>query len=410
MPIGAEAAPAVPTNRAPLPRLLAYAQALGLERHLDRASRGIPTLALALVWLVLAWRGSGRAEHADQLDEPLLAALLGRRRLPCARTLRRSLARFSAKGMRAAVGAAYLAEVPRRAGRVWAAVDAHQVPYWGRGKLGRFLKGWSGSHSRRLRGYRLSLAVDTETGQVITYLLARGRMRDARLLPVLARRLRRLLGRRLAGVVADSGVTSKAAVAALREAKVPFILGFRRTKPVRVVLAGLSGHQRRWLRAGGATDLGACHWGDGTRLIALAARTPTDRRGPWVYITSLWGAGPQRLARTYRRRWRVEQVLDELVNGHDLDHLVGYRLAPNRVAVGLRLLARNLAIGLQIRDAGQRPAVIREPLACRAAQVEGLGTFVVAGELLIVRALRPPPADEQPLALPWTGRRLRYAA
>ena len=276
--------------------------------------------------------------------------------------------------------------------------------------LDRFLKGWSGSHSRRLRGYRLYLAVDTDTGQVITFLLARGRMRDARLLPVLARRLRRLLGRRLAGVVADSGVTSKAAVAALREAKVPFILGFRRTKPVRVVLAGLSGHQRRWLRAGGATDLGACHWGDGTRLIALAARTPTDRRGPWVYITSLWGAGPQRLARTYRRRWRVEQVLDELVNGHDLDHLVGYRLAPNRVAVGLRLLARNLAIGLQIRDAGQRPAVIREPLACRAAQVEGLGAFVVAGELLIVRALRPPPADEQPLALPWTGRRLRYAA
>jgi hypothetical protein len=163
MPILADGAPTVPTNLAPLPRLLAYAQSLGLERHLDRASGGIPTLALVLVWLVLAWRGSGRPEHADQLDEPLLTALLGRARLPCARTLRRSLARFSAKGVRAAVEAAYLAELPRRAGRIWVAIDAHQVPYWGRGKLARFLKGWSGTHRRRLRGYRLYVAVDTDT-------------------------------------------------------------------------------------------------------------------------------------------------------------------------------------------------------------------------------------------------------
>lgn len=267
MAIVADPAPAVPTNLAPLPHLLAYAQSLGLERHLDRPGRGIPTLALALVWLVLAWRGSGRPEHLDRLDEPLLAALLGRGRAPCARTLRRSLARFSAGRVRAAVEAAYLAELPRRAGRVWAAVDAHQVPYWGRGKLARFQKGWSGRHSRRLRGYRLYLAVDTDTGQVITYLLARGGVSDARLLPALARRLRRLLGRRLAGVAADCGFTSKASVAALIEAKVPFILGFRRTKPVRAMLDGLSGHQRRWLREGGATALGACHWGDGTRPL-----------------------------------------------------------------------------------------------------------------------------------------------
>jgi hypothetical protein len=410
MAIVADPAPSVPTNLAPLPRLLAYAQSLGLERHLDRPGRGIPTLALALVWPVLAWRGSGRPDHADQLDEPLLAALLGRSRLPCARTPRRGLARFSARGARAAVEAAYLAELPRRAGRIWVAVGAHQVPYWGRGKLDRFLKGWSGRHSRRPRGYRLYLAVDTETGQIITYLLARGRMRDARLLPALARHLRRLLGRRLAGVVADSGFTSKAAVAALIEAEVRFILGFRRTKPVRAALAELNGHQRRWLRERGATGLGARHWGDGTRLIALAARTPTDRRGPWVYVTDPWGSGPQRLARLYRQRWRVEQVLDELVNGHDLDHLVGYRLAPNRVAGGLRLPARNLAIGLQIREAGQRPATIREPLACRATQVDGLGTFVVTRDTLVVTARHPPPGDDQPLALPWTNRLLRYAA
>ena len=98
------------------------------------------------------------------------------------------------------------------------------------------------------------------------------------------------------------------------------------------------------------------------------------------------------------------------MNGHDLDHLVGYRLPPNRVAVGLWLLARNLAIGLQIRDAGQRPAIIREPVACRAAQVEGLGTFVVTGDTLVVRALHPPPSAAPSLALPWTGRQLLYAA
>lgn len=51
-------ATALPTNVAPLVRLLAYAQGLGLERHLHRAKRGVPTLALALLWLVLAWRGS----------------------------------------------------------------------------------------------------------------------------------------------------------------------------------------------------------------------------------------------------------------------------------------------------------------------------------------------------------------
>src|SRR3712207_8922477 len=49
----------------------------------------------------------------------------------------------------------------------------------------RFRKGWSGSRSRRLRGYRLSLAVDTDTGQVITFVLTRGDTHDDRLLAVL---------------------------------------------------------------------------------------------------------------------------------------------------------------------------------------------------------------------------------
>jgi hypothetical protein len=50
----------------------------------------------------------------------------------------------------------------------------------------------------------------------------------------------------------------------------------------------------------------------------------------------------------------------ELIHGHDLNHLIRTRLAPNRSAVGLRLLARNLAIRLQIHDGAARPAVIRE--------------------------------------------------
>src|SRR5262249_62177387 len=59
---------------------------------------------------------------------------------------------------------------------------------WGRGKLGAFQQGWSGSHGRRLRGDRLYLAVDCDSGHVITFVLARGRMRDHRLAVLLARR------------------------------------------------------------------------------------------------------------------------------------------------------------------------------------------------------------------------------
>ena len=397
-----------PTNLARLPRLLAYAQSLGLEGHLSRPKRGLSTLALALVWLVLAWRGTGRPHRLGLLDEPLLAALLGRARLPTAQTLHRSLGYFSVKAVRAAVEAAYLAGLPRRAGRVWAAVDAHQVPYWGRGQLDRFEKGWSGTHSRRLRGYRLYLAVDTATGQVITFVLARGRTRDARLAAVFARRLRRLLGRRLAGLVADCGFTSRAAITELLASGVPFILGFARSKPIRARLAALSSQQWRWLRGGGAVRLGPCPWDDRLRLFALGARSPTDKRGPWVYVTSLRTVGPQRLAATYRQRWRVEQAIEELLTGTDLDHLVSYRLHPNRVALGFRLLARNLAIGLQIADAGARPTTIREPTAFRAAHVDGLGTFVRTDRTVLLT--HPHAAADQTYRLPWTALTVRLVA
>lgn len=399
----------VPTNLAPLPRLLAYTQSLDLACCLDRPSRGIATLRLVVLWLVLAWRGSGRPEHLDHWEDPLLAALLGRARLPCARIMRRSLARWSAKGVRAAVETAFQAELPRRTGRVWVSVDSHQIRYWGRGKKERFHKGWSGTHGRAVRGYRLFLAIDTATGQVITFLLADGRTRDTELIAVLARHLCRLLGRRLAGVVADCGFTSHASVAGLVATRVPFILGFARSKPIKTQLAALSAHQRHWLRDGGAIDLGACPWDTGLRLIALGARTATDQRGPWVYVTSLWGTGPQTLIQLYRQRWRVEQAIDELLHGHNLDHLVSYRLHPNRVAIGLRLLARNLAIGQQIREAGARPDRIREPRAFRAAHVEGLGTVHTEQETLVVTPLRAA-ANPHVFTLPWVDCHVRYAA
>jgi hypothetical protein len=397
-----------PSNLLPLARLFAYTQRLGLEAWLARPKRGPSTLALSLLWLTLAWRGTGRPHGLRLLAEPLLPALLGLARLPTPQTLHRSLGYFAAHAVRRAVEAAYLAELPHRPGRVWAALDAHQLPYWGRGKLARFLGGWSGAHNRCLRGYRLYLAVDTTTGQIITFVLVRGDTQDHRLTAVLARRVRQLLGRRLAGVVADSGFTSRAAVRALLRARIPFILGFARTAPVRAQLRALSGQQRRWLRDLGAVRLGLGTWDPRVQLIALAARTPTDRRGPWVYITSLQSLGPQRLVALYRQRWRVEQVLDELLHGHDLDHLVSYRLHPNRVALGFRLLARNLALGLQIAQAGQRPAVLREPPAFRALHVEGLGTFVQHEATVWLTPYRSAPP--QAWDLPWTGLTVRVAA
>src|SRR5690348_5411905 len=109
----------LPTDLAGLPRLLAYIQALGLERFLFRPKRGIPSLVLALVWLVLAWRGTGRPHHVAELQEPLLAVLLARERVPSATTLYRSLRRFPAQAVRAAVEAAYRTELSRRTERVW---------------------------------------------------------------------------------------------------------------------------------------------------------------------------------------------------------------------------------------------------------------------------------------------------
>jgi hypothetical protein len=187
-----------PTNLAPLPALVAYTQALGLDSFLAQRKRGYSTLVLSLLWLVLAWRGSGRPEHLAWLREPFLVALMAGTRLPDPATLRRSLAYWPVQAVRRAVEAAYQAERSRGSGAVWVALDAHPLPYWGRGKTAQFTAGWSGLHNRSLRGYRLYLAVDTTTGQIVTFLLARGRTRDHLVVAVLARRVQQLLGARLA--------------------------------------------------------------------------------------------------------------------------------------------------------------------------------------------------------------------
>src|SRR5947209_3069738 len=397
-----------PTDLAALPALQSYAEQLGLDCHLTRPKCGLSTLAASVLWLCLAWRGSGRPYHFCHLDEPFLAAIIGRPQLPTPRTLYRSLAYYSAHALRQAVQDAYLATLPHRSGKIWAAVDTHQIPYWGRGKLTQFQKGWSGSHSRRLRGYRVLLAVDTDTGAIITFLLVRGKTRDGRLIALVAHHLRQLLGSRLAGIVADCGFTSKRSIAALYQTGVPFILGFARSRPIRARLSALSPQQRRWLKDGGAVRLGSCPWDERLRLFALGARSPTDKRGPWVYVTSLRSAGPQWLATTYRQRWRAEQAIEEIKHGHDLDHLVSYRLHPNRIAIGFRLLARNLAIGLQIEQAKGRPTPIREPRAFRAQHVDGLGLFERDGTAIVLH--RSAVDLPRTYHLPWTHCAVRLAA
>jgi hypothetical protein len=86
-----------PTYLTPLPHLMACAQRLGLEQYLSRPKHGCSTLILAIAWLVLAWRGSGRPYQVRYLADPLHAALLGREQLPSAKTFARSLAYYAVK-------------------------------------------------------------------------------------------------------------------------------------------------------------------------------------------------------------------------------------------------------------------------------------------------------------------------
>ncbi len=128
----------------------------------------------------------------------------------------------------------------------------------------------------------------------------------------------------------------------------------------------------------------------------------------FITRSSLRSTGPQWLATTYRQRWRAEQAIEEIKNGHDLDHLVSYHLHPNRIAIGFRLLARNLAIGFQIEQAQGRPVHIREPLAFCARQVAGLGLFDGDGaHIVLYRSTVDLPCTYD---LPWTHCVVRLAA
>ena len=55
--------------------------------------------------------------------------------------------------------------------------------------------------------------------------------------------------------------------------------------------------------------------------------------------------------------------------------------------MGFRLLVRNLAIGLQLVESQGRREHIRGPIAVRAEHVDGLGSFVRHGRLLLLRPL-----------------------
>lgn len=78
------------------------------------------------------------------------------------------------------------------------------------------------------------------------------------------------------------------------------------------------------------------------------------------------------------------------------------------MAIGFRLLARNLAIGLQLKEAQGRPEIIREPLAFRAEHVDGLGSFDQRGTLLLLAPLDSDGA--QRYSLPWTRLVVQVAA
>ena len=408
-PVGAR-----PTNLAPLPRLLALHPGAGpgappvarQARHPD------PGAGAGLAGAGLARDRPARA--ADRLDEPLLAALLGRARLPCGadaaaepgRTSRRTAC---ARRSRPPIGPSCRAAT----GRVWAALDAHQVPYWGRGKPDALLQGLVGQPQpppARLP----ALPGDRHRHRPGHHLPAgpRAAPRDDRLLAVLARRVRRLLGRRLAGVVADCGFTSRASVAALVDAEGPVHPRLRPLRagprpagrPVRPA-APLAARRRA------RSDLGACAWDARLRLFALGARSPTDKRGPWVYVTSLRARRAETLAA------HLSPALAGRAGHRGVAQRPGPRppgrLSPAPQPRRHRLAPAGPQPGHRPPDPRRRrPARrIREPAAFRAAHVDGLGTF--APDDRDPRALllaRHRPTEAAVYSLPWTDRIVRLVA
>ena len=66
-----------PTNVIPRARLLAYRQALALERWLHGRKRGLSTLVLSLLRLTVAWWGIGRPYHLGAFADRLLVLKCG---------------------------------------------------------------------------------------------------------------------------------------------------------------------------------------------------------------------------------------------------------------------------------------------------------------------------------------------
>src|SRR3954462_568713 len=106
-----------PTPRAPLAERLADPQTLGLDRWLDRPTRGRSPRGFSGLGLLLAWPGRGRPAPLAPCDEPLRPAPGGGSRRPTADTRRRRLTPFPTPAVRRAGEAAYPAERPRRPGR-----------------------------------------------------------------------------------------------------------------------------------------------------------------------------------------------------------------------------------------------------------------------------------------------------
>lgn len=76
------------------------------------------------------------------------------------------------------------------------------------------------------------------------------------------------------------------------------------------------------------------------------------------------------------------------------------------------LVAENALLRQQLlvlRRSVKRPDVIREPRAFHATRVEGLGTFSMGQDTIVVTPLRAKPAD-QTYPLPWTQQTVHYAA
>lgn len=237
---------------------------------------------------------------------------------------------------------------PAARGRVGVAVDAHPIPYWGRGHAARFQKGLV-QRPQPLPARRPAPSH------------RRYRYRPGHHLPARPRPDARCPPNRTAG----PPPAAPAQPTTLGEAG-----------------GGLRLHQPRRRRSAArhrcAVHPRVCPLGP--HPVAPCAAVPVPGISAWRSLPSVPARprGPPRALGVRHlpalhgtvgashavsaQRWRAEQAIKELKNGHDLDHLVGTRRHTNQVAVGFRLVARSLVIGGQIAAAGAiRPSSARLP-------------------------------------------------